>query len=138
MASFDLELGAVIAMGLEYRDLLVRTSGIGHNHGPSESDFDPSVFTRIAALPGLLSAAFVRMDSDHHAAWRAWLDDSTRRLHALAESRDPAASMARHVLERWEAWIAGKHVDDAPAWFGTAVELARDNARAIDKLLAVS
>lgn len=138
MASFDLELHAVTKMGLEYCDLLERTSGIGENHGPSREDFDPEVFIRLEALPGLLDAAFARLDRDHPTAWRAYLDDSANRLRVLAASGDGAARIAHAVLDRWEAWIAGEDVADAPAWFGTGIEVMTQHLRTIDRLLSTA
>jgi hypothetical protein len=135
MALFEAALATVRAMALEYRDLLVRTSGIGHNHGPSESDFDPAVFERLNVLPSLLTAAWSRLDRDHHAAWRAYVDDATLRLRTLAESDDSARKWAIWALERWQQWAAGESVPDAAAEFATTIEVLTDNERTIDALL---
>lgn len=135
MERFEAELATVTAMALEYRDLLVRTSGIGHNHGPSEHDFDPSVFERLDALPSLLTAAFARLDRDHRLAWRAYLDDATLRLRTLAASDHGARRWAIAVLEPWQRWVAGEDIPDAAAEFATTLEVLTDNQRAIDALL---
>lgn len=134
MALIEAELAAVTGMALEYRDLLVRTSGIGENHGPSESDFDPAVFQRLDVLPSLLTAAVARLDRDHRAAWRAFVDDATLRLRTLAASDDSARKWAIWALERWQQWAAAAGVPDA-AEFATSIEILTANKRTIDALL---
>jgi hypothetical protein len=127
MTSFDAELQAATRMALELWDLRQRTSGIGHNHGPSADDFDPAVFVRLDELPRLLATTLAQLDRDHRAAWCAFLDDAERRLRAVAESQEDDHRLAAYLLERWKSLASGELAAEALDTFAMAAEvLARD------------